>query len=341
MPVQTRYFLKALKAEFHRINKKVRKEIADRGLFGEGEAVTKVVEEVIAQKLELWRQQPDAEYLDVGAGDVVGRLSGEVNKAINIAAARWGVGSSVVVKNLYQIARHLVGKDHFPLDVSSGLVIAGFGEAEHFPTVMKIEIGGVYGGRLKAQPPSLVEVTDERPSSVMAFAYTDMVDTFLNGISPQVLSRLEDAATFIREVPPLVLDAVAGLSKAETAKVADLIRKASREKAAEFADQILEGVIDRRHKIARAIETLTIGELAQVASTLVGLSFFEQQMSLERQTVGGPVDVAVISKGDGFVWINRKHYFRRDLNDHFFRKYYDDTPAADDANDGKEMKDDE
>ena len=60
-----------------------------------------------------------------------------------------------------------------------------------------------------------------------------------------------------------------------------------------------------------AVETLTIGELAQVASTLVGLNSFEQRLSLDSETIGEPVDVAVISKGDGFIWIDRKHYFRK------------------------------
>ena len=68
--------------------------------------------------------------------------------------------------------------------------------------------------------------------------------------------------------------------------------------------------------------TLAIGDLAQVASTLVSLSSFQQRMSLERETVGGPIDVAVVSKGDGFIWIERKHYFRGELNPHFFSNYF-------------------
>ncbi len=327
--VQTRYFLNALEAEFRRIGEQVREEIVAEGLYGED--ATNAVEKVITERLDFWQQQKDAKYLDVSAEDAVGRLSGEVSKVVGQAAANWPPGSSDVVVNLYQIARHLIGKDHFPPDVLSGLVIAGFGEAEHFPVVMKVEIGGVYGGRLKVRPPSLVPVTDERPSDVMAFAYTDMVNAFLDGISPKVLSHVEDAATFIREMPPLALDAVADLSRAEKVTAADTIREASREKAAEFSEKVVQGANDRYNKIVRAVGTLTIGELAQVASTLVGLSSFEQQMSLERQTVGGPVDVAVISKGDGFIWIDRKHYFRRDLNEHFFRRYCDDAPAADDA----------
>ncbi|SRR6266566_4990547 len=37
---------------------------------------------------------------------------------------------------------------------------------------------------------------------------------------------------------------------------------------------------------------------------------------------GPTVDVAVISKGDGFVWIKRKHYFSKDFNPHFLATYY-------------------
>ena len=51
-------------------------------------------------------------------------------------------------------------------------------------------------------------------------------------------------------------------------------------------------------------------------------------MALE--TVGGPVDVAVISKGDGFIWIDRKHYFSRELNDQFVQNYYDQNQQVDD-----------
>ena len=35
-----------------------------------------------------------------------------------------------------------------------------------------------------------------------------------------------------------------------------------------------------------------------------------------------PIDVAVISKGDGFIWIKRKHYFNPALNHQFFANYY-------------------
>lgn len=58
-----------------------------------------------------------------------------------------------------------------------------------------------------------------------------------------------------------------------------------------------------------------------MAEALVSLTAFKRRVSMDTETVGGPIDVAVISKGDGFVWIKRKHYFGADLNPQFFAKY--------------------
>jgi len=50
--------------------------------------------------------------------------------------------------------------------------------------------------------------------------------------------------------------------------------------------------------------------------------------SVETDTVALPIDVAVISKGDGFIWIKRKHYFEPALNQHFFSNYYRKDEAS-------------
>ena len=63
-------------------------------------------------------------------------------------------------------------------------------------------------------------------------------------------------------------------------------------------------------------------ELAAMAESLVNLTSFKRKVSMEVESVGGPIDVAVISKGDGFIWIKRKHYFEPELNQQFFSNYY-------------------
>jgi len=61
-----------------------------------------------------------------------------------------------------------------------------------------------------------------------------------------------------------------------------------------------------------------------MAEALVNLTSFKRRFSFDAETVGGPVDVAVLCKGDGFVWIKRKHYFKPELNPHFLTNYFQD-----------------
>ena len=71
-----------------------------------------------------------------------------------------------------------------------------------------------------------------------------------------------------------------------------------------------------------AVRFFSPTEMARMAETLVSLESFRQQVTLKDETVGGPIDVAVITRGDGFIWIKRKHYFDRRLNHHFFANYF-------------------
>jgi hypothetical protein len=61
--------------------------------------------------------------------------------------------------------------------------------------------------------------------------------------------------------------------------------------------------------------------LADIAESLVRMTCVKIHASTSLETVGGPVDVAVITKGDGFVWMKRKHYFDANFNHQFFERY--------------------
>jgi len=335
--VQDRYFLQAVETEYLRIREDASKEFVERGVYGDTADQAKMANMIIRRRLEFWRSKQKAGYFEVGARDVVDCISGGVNDVVMRVFRGWDAVRDESVTKLREIADCLVEKDEFPPDVFSGIVIAGFGEREHFPVVQHIEIGGVYGGRLKVRPPAVDAVTEIRPSDVMAFAYKDMVERFLVGISGNFVGYLEDATAFIREMPLRALEGVPEFDGEERERAAETVRRMAADRAAEFKRRVRHEFEQRWRKIVDAVEALTISELAQVASTLVDLSSFEQQMSQDSETVGGPVDVAVISKGDGFVWINRKHYFQKELNDHFFRNYHDDEDkAGDDRAEGEE-----
>ena len=335
--VQDRYYLRAAEAEYQEIEREARRELADSRVhsIGDNRAARREdlrwVEEEIRRAARIWDGAKRASYLQgVSAREIAGRNSGGVSVLINRVFGNWGIGTEDR-RRLLRIAEHVVAKDRLPDHLRSGIVIAGFGEDEHFPSVQHLEMGGMYEGKLKVRRHAVEKVTEESPSHVMSFAFTEMVESFLDGISARAFRHLRNAATFIREMPVVALDVVPGLDAEEKERLAEIVLTASERKADEFGRTVLEASIARRVEIEAAVEALTITELAQVASTLVSLSSFQQQMSLGRQTVGGPVDVAVISKGDGFIWIDRKHYFRPELNNHFFQNYYGDGGSLGDG----------
>ena len=63
-------------------------------------------------------------------------------------------------------------------------------------------------------------------------------------------------------------------------------------------------------------------QLAELAEALIGLTSLRRRVSYDKETVGGPTDVAIITKGDGLVWIKRKHYFEENLNPAYFARTY-------------------
>lgn len=66
------------------------------------------------------------------------------------------------------------------------------------------------------------------------------------------------------------------------------------------------------------VERLPKDGLAEMAETLINLTSFKRRITSQSETVGGPTDVAIISKKDGLVWVKYKQYFEPELNLQFW-----------------------
>ena len=155
-------------------------------------------------------------------------------------------------------------------------------------------------------------------SAIVPFAQSEMVQRFMEGIDPELLNYLgfsteELLFQFGREI--LVIHGLATDERLE--KLRDVARK-------QVEDHFEQDVKEFRSRyfvdsIVEAVAHLPKEELADMAEALVNLTSLKRRVSLDQETVGGPVDIAVISKGDGFVWIKRKHYFDAELNPGYLR----------------------
>jgi hypothetical protein len=106
----------------------------------------------------------------------------------------------------------------------------------------------------------------------------------------------------------------------DAVKLADLDQLKSEAKD-KFGDGFIEySVQSHSRPMRQVLGALPFDELAELAETLVLLESLKERVTSSSASVSGPIDVAVISKNDGFIWVKRKHYFDPQLNPRYFAK---------------------
>lgn len=210
----------------------------------------------------------------------------------------------------------------------SGLVVAGFGEKELLPSMVCFEIDGIVAGRLKYLKAGEIDVSRKHSGAIVPFAQTDMVYRFMEGIDPDYAVQLQDNLHAL--LKSNAFDVANALATSEEQKEA---LKPALEAAVDAAFDTfwMEDIKTRQERFAQPIidmvASLPKDELANLAESLVSLTSLQRKVSREIETVGGAIDVAVISKGDGFVWVKRKHYFNPDRNLRFVNGYFSEYAA--------------
>ncbi|WP_019627342.1 hypothetical protein [Thioalkalivibrio sp. ALJT] len=224
-----------------------------------------------------------------------------------------------MASKLYDIATFIHTRQVFSTGVS-GLVIAGYGEHEIYPTVITFDVEGVIENKLKYRRnlDKSHSISTGNECRIIAFAQEDMVATFMNGINPQVLYFLQSYLSKAFNRLPELLDPKWNPPE-ERRRFKSQVDKLLRGFFEELGDHLRD---EQSHPVLRMVTVLPKDELAAMAEALVNLTAFKRRITESMETVGGPIDVAVISKGDGLIWVKRKHYFPADLNQHFFANYF-------------------
>lgn len=215
----------------------------------------------------------------------------------------------------------LIQSDKFSINYS-GLVISGYGENEIFPSLYEYKIDGIILNELKidVRPPIRINSYNDETYSTAAmrpFAQKEMVLSFVNGIEPSLHKHLLN----------ILIDSIDGYNELIMEELSlgdnkDYLNKLG----LKFINLIQSefGKIQDELYISPILDVLNIlpkEELADMAKALVNLTSFKRRISMDAESVGGPIDVCIITKGDGLVWINRKHYFNSELNLNFLKNY--------------------
>ena len=210
-----------------------------------------------------------------------------------------------------------------PSDFMTGVVIAGFGEKEYLPVLNTYVIDGKYDGILRAWAnldKSHASNNNQNRVSILPFAQSDIINLFLEGISKSnsnfIWGFLKDSLEGISR--SIVKNHIKDPEKQSIAF--DEIKETTQEAMMSFFHSFQLHKKNSIDQIKQVLYTLPREEMAIMAEALVDLTTLYRKLDSNVQSVGGPTDVALISKGDGFVWIKRKHYFDIKLNPDFTKR---------------------
>lgn len=251
---------------------------------------------------------------DVHVFKVAGDLRGEVGKILTSLLNLLEIDRLEEADSFCVAALHEVIKNPSLYLDTTGLVFAGFGDHEIFPAMVEFESQGMVGGKHIYERKRGVALDHHQPAWLQAFAQTEMVDTFNAGFSFDAYSAImvgvgDNLRNFAEEI--------AVKSGGDFAAIDDIdsLIQGTREK-------IGEGMIDNARKehslpLRRVLGVLPANEMAELAETLITLQSLKEKVTKPSETVGGPVDVAIITKHEGLVWVKRKHFFHPELNSRF------------------------
>jgi len=303
------------------INEKVNSIIREKGKITERES-KQIISDVIKQyydHLEGLDMLPSIPRHHIG--DILKKYGNIINKAKEEIFEKLPI-SKTCVNQLRKIAADLFSKDVFPLN-TPGVVIAGFGEDETFPALKSFNVEGIFGNILKYKETNSHKISFDTISLIIPFAQREMVYGFMEGIDPTLERYMQlGLLSLLDGYPEVIVGSIKKLSEKEKRALLKKLKKASRGIFRNYQDRIKQFRAKRySNPVTEVVAMLPKDELAKMAESLVSLTSFKRKVTPEAETVAGPIDVAVISKGDGFIWIKRKHYFKGELNPQFFGRY--------------------
>ncbi len=289
--------------------------------------------------LRIFRNCEPASF--VGITKPVSITNDKLDRIREIATQRIPITSSAQVEKVIEIAilslqKNILSKGR------TGFVIAGFGDEEIFPTLISFEIDGLICDSLKYVRTNCVDIDRQgTKAKVLPFAQKEMVERFLYGLDDKIQN---DITNFCRTTIPDIRTGIINEIAFQDERDREEIMKRSQNAESAFLDGLKEKAFEKiragsQIEIEDMVEFMPKPELAKMAEALVNLTSIKRRVSRGVETVGGPIDVAVISQAEGFVWVKRKHYFPPELNvRHFERRRGGEKDRQEETSDGKASK---
>jgi hypothetical protein len=221
---------------------------------------------------------------------------------------------------------------NIPSSTMAGIVVAGYGITETFPAVHAFEVDGRVLGKMKvtARDANSIE-TSLDGGQVTSFAQTDVIQRLLGGADPRFVNKTADyIESAVLKAAKTIEDRTKPnrLSAAERKRRQEMVEDLAALVRSEYETDTTQSLREEfSREFDRMIAMMPKQELIELAEALVSITAVERKATSDEGTVGGPIDVAFITRHEGFVWIKRKHYFEAERNPRYFWRKYGNPPV--------------
>jgi hypothetical protein len=248
-----------------------------------------------------------------------------LQKGLPIGAITWGAGSigqasiSTIMKDLRKIftdgdeenhPRWKLDKKNFTVEdvaqklkhfVFDELYTSSFQDSPHpKPDLGFIVVG--YSAKAAMADEYMIEIKDGSCSGPLPVRNRDEIGMIWGG-NAEALNRL---VVGISAGLPQVLGSIFNLSSEQVPPVVQTIQQSL--------------------LLPLVVPAMPLRDAIDLAEFLVDLTIKFSRFMPGAPTVGGPIEIAAISKHEGFRWIRRKYYFDRKLNpEEIFSRVYEPT----------------
>ncbi len=190
-------------------------------------------------------------------------------------------------------------------------MFGGYGTEDRYPAVTTWFVSAIINGIVKRTESSTDSIDSDTRSRIRVFADSEVTNAFIRGVDFNLERRFYGG---FRTMMNVMVDQVVGAFPNINAAARDTVRENFKQDVVPRYLQAFHMMMAQYQQsafinpILRVLEIASRKELGDTARDLVGLNIFKKRIMAQKETVGGEIDVAVISREDGFQWVSKQKW---------------------------------
>ena len=205
----------------------------------------------------------------------------------------------------------------------TGLVFVGYGDDDIYPSLISVKLSGFVENKLRFYigENALRVISNNHQSSVCTFAQNDVMLSLMKGMNPDMFDIvMEKYEEYIDSIKKQVIATMkeCGIKDKQIEKISQMDLTPITD---QFGNKINDSMYDHfSSNVVDAVDSFNIEDMVNMAESLISITNLQRHISSWEESVGGPVDVAVITKSEGFVWVNHKQWYQQEMNPQMLEK---------------------